>query len=52
MTATFCNVPTAPNTAGYGAASTSSGASPSSAGTPISSVPACAEEPPANELCN
>jgi hypothetical protein len=56
MTATFCNVPTAPNTSGYG----SSGASGSSAGTaasggvgsPTPSIPPCGAEPPADELCN
>jgi hypothetical protein len=50
ITATFCNVPTRPNTNGYG----SSGGSGSSggAGSNTSSIPPCAEEPPANELCN
>jgi len=50
ITATFCNVPTRPNTNGYG----SSGGSGSSggAGGNTSSNPPCAEEPPANELCN
>ena len=50
MTATFCNVPTGPNTSGYG----SSGASGSSGGVGIntSSVPLCAAFPSANELCD
>jgi hypothetical protein len=50
ITATFCNVPTGPNTNGYG----SSGGSGSSggAGSNTSSIPPCPEEPPANELCN
>jgi hypothetical protein len=62
MTATFCNVPTSPNTSGYGSsraigssgASASSAASGSSsgAGTSTSSIHPCPEFPPANELCN
>ena len=62
MTATFCNVPTSPNTSGYGSsrATGSSGASASSAasgssggaGTSTSSIHPCPEFPPANELCN
>jgi hypothetical protein len=54
MTATFCSVPTGPNTNGY----QSSGGSGSSggAGSNTSSVspatPVCGTEPPANELCN
>jgi hypothetical protein len=54
MTATFCNVPTGPNTNGY----QSSGGSGSSGGagsnTPSVSpaTPLCGIEPPANELCN
>ena len=51
MTATFCNVPTSPNTGGYGsgagAASTSTGIT-----TPSPAIPICAEFPSANELCN
>jgi hypothetical protein len=68
MTATFCNVVTGPNTAGYGSgggssassgaassgASASGGASASSAGggTNAAAIPACGQFPPANELCN
>src|SRR4029079_1684522 len=61
MTATFCNVPTGPNTNGYGSVggvSTSGGGSSSgstaSAGTGVntSSLPPCMREPAANELCN
>jgi hypothetical protein len=51
ITATFCNVPNRPNTNGY----ESSGGSGSSGGVgsnTTSSIPPCAEEPPANELCN
>jgi hypothetical protein len=63
MTATFCNVPTGPNTNGYGsvgggsasggrAASGSGSAASSSAGVNTSSLPPCMREPAANELCN
>jgi len=56
MTATFCNVPTSPNSAGYGSSGGrgSSGGSASSggAGSNTSSIPACPGFPPANELCN
>jgi hypothetical protein len=62
MTATFCNVVSGPNTAGYGSgggssasgSSASSGASTSSAGggTNAAAIPACGQFPPANELCN
>jgi hypothetical protein len=66
MTATFCNVVTGPNTAGYGSGGGSSassgaassgasgGASASSAGggTNAAAIPACGQFPPANELCN
>ena len=62
ITATFCNVPTGPNTSGYGSSgvstssswSGSSGLSPSSAGAggAGSSIPPCGSEPPFNELCN
>ena len=60
MTATFCNVTTAPNTSGYGRVSTSrsgassSGVSASSggAGAISPSIPPCSSEPPFNELCN
>jgi len=56
MTATFCNVPSSPNTAGYGVsgASGSSAASASSAGAGgnASSIPPCPNFPPPNELCN
>jgi hypothetical protein len=57
LTATFCNVPTSPNTGGYGSrggATGSSSASGSSggAGSNTSSVAPCPNFPPANELCN
>ena len=64
MTATFCNVPTGPNTNGYGSGgvsrsgggSVSSGVSLSSGGggggINNSSIPPCPSEPPFNELCN
>jgi len=56
MTATFCNVPTSPNSAGYGsssgAGSSSGSASSAGAGSNTSSIPACPEFPPANQLCN
>jgi hypothetical protein len=50
ITATFCNVPTAPNTNGYG----SGGGLGSSggAGSNTSSIPPCPDFPPVNELCN
>jgi hypothetical protein len=50
ITVTFCNVPTAPNTNGYG----SSGGSGlnGGAGSNTSSIPTCPAEPPADELCN
>jgi len=59
ITATFCNVPTGPNTNGYGSAgasaasrgSTSSGTSGSGGGANPSIV-ACPSEPPFGELCN
>ncbi len=47
MTATFCNVPTAPNNGGYGNGSVTVGSS-----APPASIPPCPEFPPANELCN
>jgi hypothetical protein len=48
MVATFCNVATSPNNAGYG---THGGAAATS--TPSPAVPACGEGVvPANELCN
>ena len=51
-TATFCNVPTGPNTGGY----QSSGglASSGSAGStrPTPSIPPCGTEWPADELCD
>jgi hypothetical protein len=52
MVATFCNVATSPNTAGYGsnggAAATSTGIT-----TPAPAIPACGEGvATANELCN
>ena len=51
MTATFCNVATGPNNAGYG---TNAGAAATSAGitTPSPAIPACSNFPPADELCN
>ena len=52
MVATFCNVPTGPNTAGYGS---NGGAAATSAGitTPSPAIPACGEGiVTANELCN
>jgi len=52
MVATFCNVATGPNNAGYG---THGGAAATSAGitTPSPAIPACGEGVvPANELCN
>jgi hypothetical protein len=53
MLATFCNVPTAPNTRGYGppppAGGSSSATGPSGY---TSSIPTCPAFPPANELCN
>jgi len=50
MVATFCNVPTAPNTSGYG--SSSATGSSGGAGSNTSSIPTCPDFPPANELCN
>ena len=62
MTATFCNVPSGPNTNGYGSSggSAASGGSVSSGGSAArggvrsntSSVPLCASGTPANELCD
>jgi hypothetical protein len=59
MTATFCNVPTGPNTSGYGSrrvSTSSSGAASSAssggAGAISPSIPPCSSEPPFNELCN
>jgi hypothetical protein len=52
MVATFCNVASSPNTAGYG---TYGGAAATSAGitTPSPAIPACGEGiVTANELCN
>ena len=52
MVATFCNVATGPNNAGYG---THGGAAATSTGitSPSPAVPACGEGAvPANELCN
>jgi hypothetical protein len=48
--ATFCNVPSGPNTGDY----QSSGGSGSSggAGSNTPSISPCTAEPPANELCN
>ena len=67
MTATFCNVPSGPNTNGYGSPSGSGGggtgssggsgsaaasASGGGAGVNTTSIPACGGFPTANELCN
>ena len=51
MTATFCNVVTGPNNAGYG---TAGGAAATTAGitTPSPAIPTCSNFPPADELCN
>jgi hypothetical protein len=51
MTATFCNVSTDPNNAGYG---TNAGVAATSAGiiTPSPAIPTCSNFPPADELCN
>jgi hypothetical protein len=52
MVATFCNVASSPNHAGYG---TNGGAAATSAGitTPSPAIPACGEGiVTANELCN
>jgi hypothetical protein len=50
MLATFCNVPTAPNTNGWA----SSGATGSSGGASsnTSAIPTCPDFPPPDELCN
>lgn len=57
MTATFCNVPTSPNTNGYGsvgggAGSASASTVSSSPGVTTSSTPPCMRQPVADELCN
>jgi hypothetical protein len=61
MTATFCNVPTGPNTGGYGTGggpSATGGGAASGLGAAgrtggnASSLPPCPGEPPFNELCN
>jgi hypothetical protein len=62
MTATFCNVPSGPNTNGYGSSggSAASGGSVSSGGSAASrgvrgntsSIPLRASGTPANELCD
>ena len=62
MTATFCNVPSGPNTNGYGSSggsaagggSVSIGVSAASSGvrSNASSLPLCASGTPANELCD
>jgi hypothetical protein len=46
MTATFCNVPTAPSNGGYYSGVTVGSSAPPAA------IPPCPEFPPANELCN
>jgi hypothetical protein len=51
MTATFCNVPSGPNTNGYGS-SAASGTTSGGPGANTSSIPRCAGEPPFNEMCN
>ena len=66
MVATFCNVASGPNNAGYGSSTASrsstgagvsagsgvSGGSFSSIGTSTTSVPPCGAFPAPNELCN
>jgi len=53
MLATFCNVPTAPNTRGYGAPPPAGGSSSATGPSGYtSSIPTCPAFPPANELCN
>ena len=62
MTATFCNVPSGPNTNGYGSSggSIASGGSVSSGGSTAgrgirsntSSIPLCVSGTPGNELCD
>jgi hypothetical protein len=54
MTATFCNVPTSPNAGGYGSvgAGAASSSGTGSVGSTTTSIPTCAAEWPANELCN
>jgi hypothetical protein len=54
MTATFCNVPTSPNTGGYrsSGAGAASSSGTGSAGSTTTSIPPCAALGPANELCN
>ena len=61
MTASFCNVPTSPNTGGYGAGGGSGAANGGTAGGlsanggtsgNASALPPCPGEPPFNELCN
>jgi hypothetical protein len=58
MVATFCNVPTGPNTRGYGSSATSgtsAGAgvgAVSSSSTSTTSIHPCGAFPPPNELCN
>jgi hypothetical protein len=47
MTATFCNVPTAPSNGGYSSGSVTVGSS-----APPASTPPCGDFPPPNELCN
>src|SRR5262245_11542774 len=55
MTATFCNVPSGPNTNGYGSsggsAATGGSAASGGVGRNASSIPFCASGTPANELC-
>jgi hypothetical protein len=53
MTATFCNVPTSPNTGGYGSrGATGSSSASGGVGSNTPSIPPCPDFPAANELCN
>ncbi len=58
MTATFCNMVTGPNLAGYGSGSRStsvtagSGSGGGASIGSIQSIPPCGSEPPPNELCD
>jgi hypothetical protein len=61
MTATFCNVPSGPNTSGYGSGNvfTSTGGSgssgvsgPSGSAATSPAILPCGSEPPFDELCN
>ena len=50
--ATFCNVPTSPNSRGYGSSSGATGSSSGIGSLSTLSIPQCSSFPPANELCN